>query len=155
MYEYLVAPPLALTLVWEDGRLASISLEWSGGRPRRAPSTEAGGRLLDALRDYVDGRACRWPDLPLAWERLTPFQEKILRALAATEAGRTLTYGELAARCGSPGAARAVGRVMATNPWPLVVPCHRVVGSSGLTGFGPGLAMKQWLLGLERDLASR
>jgi O-6-methylguanine DNA methyltransferase len=65
-------------------------------------------------------------------------------------AGETLTYAEVAARVGKPAAARAVGRVMATNPLPLVVPCHRVVGSDGtLRGFGGGLWMKEALLSAE------
>jgi len=71
----------------------------------------------------------------------------VLMTLYKVPTGQTLTYGELAGRCERPKAARAIGRVMASNPWPLIVPCHRVLGASGkLTGFGPGLDMKAYLL---------
>ena len=64
----------------------------------------------------------------------------------AIPAGQTLTYGEVAAACGSPGASRAVGNAMARNPMPLVVPCHRVLSAAGMGGFGGGLEMKAELL---------
>jgi len=103
------------------------------------------------LARYVLGRPVSWPALPLAWDRLRPFSGLVLSRLAKeVPFGRTISYGGLAGLAGSPGAARAVGQVMARNPWPLIVPCHRVVGSDGkLTGFGPGLAMKEYLLRLE------
>jgi len=72
-----------------------------------------------------------------------------MQELMKVPAGSTVTYGELAARAGSPGAARAVGNVMATNPMPLLVPCHRVVATDGLGGFTGGLAVKRALLRLE------
>jgi methylated-DNA-[protein]-cysteine S-methyltransferase len=74
----------------------------------------------------------------------------VLRALARVSYGRTVTYGELAARVGQPRGARAVGQAMARNPVPLVIPCHRVVASGGgLGGYGGGLALKRRLLDLE------
>jgi len=69
--------------------------------------------------------------------------------------GHTRAYGEIAREVGSPGAARAVGQSMARNPWPVVVPCHRVVASDGsLTGFGGGLVMKRRMLEMEGCLVS-
>jgi methylated-DNA-[protein]-cysteine S-methyltransferase len=77
----------------------------------------------------------------------TKFQSAIWKLLRTIPAGKTMTYGELAARAGCPGAARAAGRAVGTNPIPIAIPCHRVVGKSGsLTGFGGGLPRKQWLL---------
>ena len=78
------------------------------------------------------------------------FQRKVLRKLRAFPFGRVLTYGELAARCGSPGAARAVGGALAANPLAIVIPCHRVVAASGgLGGLSGGLWRKRRLLGHE------
>ena len=69
--------------------------------------------------------------------------------------GQTRTYGELARMAGSPGAARAVGQAMARNPWPIIVPCHRVLGSDGaLTGFGGGVDMKRRMLQMEGALVA-
>ena len=90
--------------------------------------------------------------------RGTPFQEEVWAELRRIPAGSTLTYGELAARLGRPGASRAVGRANGQNPVAIVVPCHRVVGAHGvLTGYGGGLDRKRWLLAHEapRTLALR
>jgi methylated-DNA-[protein]-cysteine S-methyltransferase len=99
------------------------------------------------LDDYFAGLRQSF-DLPLDWSRTSGFQRKVLRELHAhVNFGDTVTYGELAARVGHPEASRAVGIAMATNPLPIVVPCHRVVASGGkLGGFGGGLETKRWLL---------
>lgn len=81
------------------------------------------------------------------WTGITPFRRAVMEECARIPAGETITYGQLAERVGRPGAARAVGRVMATNPFPFIVPCHRVVGSDGtLHGYGGGLDKKAKLL---------
>lgn len=88
--------------------------------------------------------------LPIDWEGLTPFRRGVLEETMRIPAGQTRSYGWLAAKVGRPRAARAVGRVMATNPLPLVVPCHRVVAGDGsLRGYGGGLPMKERLLKAE------
>jgi methylated-DNA-[protein]-cysteine S-methyltransferase len=80
----------------------------------------------------------------------TPFQRNVWTALTAIQPGETLSYGALAARLGCPRAVRAVGSANGANPISLVVPCHRVIGANGtLTGYGGGIARKQWLLGHE------
>ena len=82
--------------------------------------------------------------------RGTPFQQQVWRALLEIPYGRTTTYGALAASIGRPAAVRAVGAANGANPIPIVVPCHRVIGSGGsLTGFGGGLPAKKFLLDLE------
>ncbi len=84
------------------------------------------------------------------WTGITPFRRAVLEECARIPSGEVRSYGWLAEQVGRPRAARAVGRVMATNPWPLFVPCHRVVGSDGsLHGFGGGLPMKDALLRAE------
>jgi methylated-DNA-[protein]-cysteine S-methyltransferase len=81
----------------------------------------------------------------------TPFQLSVLRALQEVPYGETVSYGELARRIGRPRASRAVGAANARNPLPIVIPCHRVIGSNGsLVGFGGGLETKKRLLDLER-----
>lgn len=90
--------------------------------------------------------------------RGTPFQEEVWAALRRVPAGTTVTYGELAARLGRPGASRAVGHASGQNPVAIVVPCHRVVGARGaLAGYAGGLEKKRWLLAHEapRTLALR
>jgi len=84
------------------------------------------------------------------WTGITPFRRAVLEECARIPSGEVRSYGWLAEQVGHPRAARAVGRVMATNPWPLFVPCHRVVGSDGsLHGYGGGLPMKDALLRAE------
>ena len=81
----------------------------------------------------------------------TEFQQRVWAELGRIPFGRTISYGELAARIGKPTASRAVGAANGRNPLPVVVPCHRVIGSSGrLVGYGGGLPVKQALLDLER-----
>jgi methylated-DNA-[protein]-cysteine S-methyltransferase len=85
----------------------------------------------------------------------TPFQREVWQALRAIPPGTTLSYGHLAAKLGRARASRAVGAANGANPIPIVVPCHRVIGADGsLTGFGGGLANKQWLLEHEARFAS-
>jgi methylated-DNA-[protein]-cysteine S-methyltransferase len=89
-------------------------------------------------------------DLPLA-PLGTPFQQKVWQLLCEIPYGETISYGELARRVGNPNACRAVGLANGSNPIPIVIPCHRVIGGNGkLTGYGGGLPLKEKLLGLER-----
>ncbi len=151
MTETCVAKPLALELDWEGDRIVAIKLYWAEGR-QASVRTEAGAALAQALTRYVAGREPDWPELPLNWSRLSPFARQVLETLLRqVPYGQKVSYGWLAARAGRPRAARAVGRIMAHNPFPLIIPCHRVVGSTGaLTGFGAcGLEMKSYLLSRE------
>ena len=90
--------------------------------------------------------------LPIDWSLLRPFQKQVLQIVLAIPYGQTRTYGGIAHEIDKPRAARAVGRANATNPMPLVIPCHRVIGSDGkLHGYGggEGLPTKEWLLQLD------
>ncbi|MEK7693116.1 MAG: methylated-DNA--[protein]-cysteine S-methyltransferase [Chloroflexota bacterium] len=105
--------------------------------------------LMRQVRDYLAGKRTSFDvELELSW--VTPFRRDVLLACAAVPRGQVATYADLARRVGSPNAARAVGNAMRTNPIPIVIPCHRIVGSNGsLTGFGGGLDVKARLLELE------
>jgi methylated-DNA-[protein]-cysteine S-methyltransferase len=105
--------------------------------------------LADKLRRYFDGEAEILDEL-LDPTIGTPFQRRVWAITRAIPRGQTRTYGEIAREAGSPGAARAVGQAMARNPWPVIVPCHRVVGGDrSLAGFGGGLDMKREMLIME------
>lgn len=106
---------------------------------------------MDQIRDYLDGRRQNF-DLPIDWKQLPPFQARVLRSAARIPYGQTRTYGDLALDVGQPGASRAVGVALGKNPLPIVIPCHRVMGSQGkLQGYSApdGLNKKIWLLKLE------
>jgi methylated-DNA-[protein]-cysteine S-methyltransferase len=101
------------------------------------------------VREYLDGRRRRFT-VPVDLEDVPPFRRRVLRAALRIPYGRTVSYAELARRSGSPRGARAVGQAMATNPVPLVIPCHRVLATGGgLGGYGGGLDLKRYLLALE------
>ena len=92
-------------------------------------------------------------DIDIDWSSMGAFQKNALRATLAIPYGGTRTYAEIAEMIGRPGAARAVGRAEATNPMPLIIPCHRVIGSDGkLHGYGApgGIKTKAWLLDMEK-----
>jgi methylated-DNA-[protein]-cysteine S-methyltransferase len=113
---------------------------------------EAFVELRRQLQDYFAGRL-RGFDLPLRLEG-TPFQQRVWQELVRIPFGTTISYAQLAARIGKPGAARAVGHANGRNPISIIVPCHRVIGAGGdLTGYGGGLENKRWLLEFEREVA--
>jgi len=113
---------------------------------------ELPGRLDDARRQldrYFEGRL-RDFSLPLDWQLSHGFRRKVLRATARVPYGATSTYSDMAAEAGSPRAYRAAGTALATNPIPIVVPCHRILRSGGVIGnYGGGPEMKEKLLHLE------
>jgi methylated-DNA-[protein]-cysteine S-methyltransferase len=103
------------------------------------------------LEEYFAGERRNF-DVRLAPEG-TEFQRRVWSELVKIPYGQTISYGELASRVGNPNAARAVGAANGRNPISIIIPCHRVVGSSGrLTGYGGGLPVKVGLLELERPI---
>jgi len=114
-------------------------------------------RVQDAaiqLTEYLNGER-RLFTIPIDWMLLRPFQRLVLQATCQIPFGETRTYKEISEQIHRPHSARAVGRAEATNPMPLIIPCHRVIGSDGkLHGYGlaEGLKTKEWLLKLEGAL---
>jgi methylated-DNA-[protein]-cysteine S-methyltransferase len=124
--------------------------DWTATRASDLPKWVAD--LADRLASYAAGNEERFDDAPLDLAHLTDFQRKVVAQCRRIRRGRTRSYGEVAAAVGSPGAARAVGSVMANNRFPIIIPCHRVVGAAGsLGGFSAegGLTTKQRMLALE------
>lgn len=153
-YCYLDTPIGELLLAGEHDALTMIG--FPKGSMRRDPEADwifnekplANARRQ--LKEYFAGSRKDF-DLPVKLNG-TEFQVSVLKALQKIPYGETVSYGEIAKRIGRPRAVRAVGAANGRNPIPIVVPCHRVIGSSGdLTGFGGGLDTKEALLRLEAE----
>jgi methylated-DNA-[protein]-cysteine S-methyltransferase len=135
----------------EDG-IAAIHMQPADPDPTWVRDDDALKNAVAQLEAYFAGERTTF-DLPLAPEG-SAFQRQVWLALQDIPYGRTESYGVLAERIGRPGAARAVGRANSQNPIAIVVPCHRVIGSTGqLTGYAGGMERKQALLDLERGVA--
>jgi methylated-DNA-[protein]-cysteine S-methyltransferase len=135
--------PLALT-VDDDGALTRIG--FGAGDVSDDPRFD---RVVNQLAEYFAGRRTDF-DLDLRPDVGSPFERRVWAELLEIPYGETASYGEIAARIGHPGKARAVGRANGRNPIAIVCPCHRVIGSDGsLTGYGGGLENKRTLLDLE------
>jgi methylated-DNA-[protein]-cysteine S-methyltransferase len=129
-----------------DRLFARLARELS---PRILETARPTDRVRRELQEYFAGERSRF-DLPLDRRLMGPFAREVLRATGRVGFGRTATYGQIAARIGRPAASRAVGRALGSNPIPIVIPCHRIVGATGaLTGYGGGLPRKRTLLELE------
>ena len=140
----------ALREVAEMGALEPASEAEAGELPRRLRDFAEGRRVDPSAGSRHGGQAGQALTSDIDWAGVSGFRRAVLEETMRIPAGETRSYGWLARKVGRPRAARAVGRVMATNPLPIVVPCHRVVGSDGsLHGYGGGLDVKAALLRLE------
>jgi methylated-DNA-[protein]-cysteine S-methyltransferase len=172
-YAVVSSPVGRVGLAWrEDGTLVAAQMDVAESRTTWETGWEPGGtvghlrgvlsarfgaalRLEKGSEDAEAPRALRayFAGDPRALDALrvdpggTEFQATVWRELRRIPAGKTRTYGELAAAIGRPAGARAAGGAVGSNPIPLVIPCHRILGGDGrLTGFGGGIARKRWLL---------
>jgi methylated-DNA-[protein]-cysteine S-methyltransferase len=152
-YSYLESPIGKLLIAGDGEAIHYIYFPKNGRAEKPRPEwTESArgpvGEAIRQLREYFAGARTEF-DLPLTPEG-TPFQRDVWQRLREIPYGETISYGELARRIGNPRASRAVGAANGLNPIPIVIPCHRVIGSNGkLTGFGGGLPVKEALLTLE------
>ena len=127
-----------------ESSLRELRREYSKAVIQDAPS-----QVVKELREYAEGR-CRKFGVPIDWSAIKPFQRSVLQAAFSIPFGETRTYAWIAQKIGKPRAVRAVGHALGTNPIPIVLPCHRVIGSDGgLHGYRGGLKMKARLLKLE------
>jgi methylated-DNA-[protein]-cysteine S-methyltransferase len=159
-YKFVQSPVGKLKLVASDKGLTAIL--WENDNPRRVPLKNLVQHdehpvlaLVESqLKEYFGGSRQTF-DIPLDM-RGTTFQKSVWEALLTISFGETRSYGELAKQLGRPSASRAVGAANGRNPVSIVVPCHRVIGSSGkLTGFAGGLGAKALLLDLEKKSTER
>jgi len=142
--------PLLLAGSEQGLRFLSFAAEKRAMRPHRdwTENRRAFAEVTRQLRAYFLGELTEF-DVPLSLEG-TPFQLRVWMHLCTIPYGETISYGQLARRIGEPDAVRAVGAANGLNPIPIIVPCHRVIGSDGsLTGYGGGLPIKEKLLALE------
>jgi len=151
-YTTLESPVGPLLLAGDERALRRVSFENSKRCKALEPDWKRDNapfaEVVRQLRAYFHGELKDF-DLPLAPEG-TEFQLRVWRGLREIPYGETISYGQLARRIGNPRAIRAVGLANGCNPIPIIIPCHRVIGSDGsLTGFGGGLPIKRKLLALE------
>ncbi len=151
MKSYSLHTPIGkVRLVWQaPGCVAEILLPSAATAHDRCRGIPPGwlAGFVRQLRDYFAGKPVEFDLTVLDLSGATDFQQRVRTVVAAIPPGETMSYAAVAAAAGSPGAARAVGTVMSGNPFPLAIPCHRVIAANGkLGGFGGGLDMKRWLL---------
>lgn len=157
VYRTIDSPIGPLTLAGTDTTLWHLRMVEQTHEPDRTDwqpgPADAFPEAVEQLTAYFAGELTEF-DLALGFAG-TEFQRRVWAALRTIPYGETRSYGEIAMEIGSPGAARAVGMANGRNPIAIIVPCHRVVGSSGgLTGYGGGIERKLRLLQLERQVAS-
>ncbi len=146
----VIAAPFGMLSIWTDGnRLSLLSFE-APATPGKAPVSALSENIAQQLLRWFDDPRYVF-DVPLK-DCGTPFQQRARQAIAAIPRGRVRTYGDIARELRS--AARAVGQACRANPFPIIIPCHRVVSASGIGGFhgassGHLIDTKQWLLQYE------
>jgi len=140
-------------IAWRDENVTGFELTVAGMRATDEVPPPAIALLIERVRRHLSGEFQDFADVRFAFDLVPAFQADVLRAALDVKAGQTRSYGEIAAALGQPPAAsRAVGSALGANPWPLLVPCHRIVSAEGkMTGFsGPGgIKTKLRLLALE------
>ncbi|WP_457570684.1 methylated-DNA--[protein]-cysteine S-methyltransferase [Desulfovulcanus sp.] len=152
--EFFANSFFTLKVRWREGKIYSTSITRTRKKVTNTLSMSYchpySKIIAQNMINYEAQKAVIWPNPPLFWEKVSPFSRMVLSTLLTRVGfGQIVTYRQLAQMCGKPKATRAVGQVMAHNPWPLLVPCHRVIAQKGLGGYGPGLELKKTLLNLE------
>jgi methylated-DNA-[protein]-cysteine S-methyltransferase len=143
-------------IAWSDAGLTRFLLpdpeRRSGGDTESEPPPWV-EQIIERVRRHLTGEPQDFSDVRYDFGRMSAFNQKVLRAALAVKPGHTATYGDLAAAMSeSPSASRAVGSALGANPWPLLIPCHRILAATGkMTGFsGPGgVSTKVKLLAVE------
>lgn len=153
-YDYYPSPVDDLLLIYRNEKLTGIYFK---RKPKSAPIVQPDwiqdSSKFNITKKCLDhyfktGSNAKLPEFELHG---TPFQKRVWRELLNIKPGETVTYADIAKKVNSPKASRAVGGAVGKNPISILIPCHRVVGVNGLTGFGGGLDRKEWLLNHEEE----
>ncbi len=143
------APGWGVGELWTSGDVVLVH-EFRFGAGASIEASPEPSELVNRLTAFLAGDDVSLADVPLDLDWTTPFQRAVADALRVLPRGDVVSYGELAALAGHPGAARAVGSFCAENRFMFLIPCHRVVGASGIGGYGSsGVEVKRRLLALE------
>lgn len=132
--------------------LSQEPVDFAPGVPHRPRPKGTAAQVVRRVQSHLQGKSDDFLDIPVNFGKMSVYSIKVLKALRKVASGKTVTYGQLAAQTGKPKASRAVGRIMGSNPVPLIVPCHRCLGADGsLTGFSSegSLGLKAHVLHLE------
>lgn len=132
----------------DDNAVTRIYLPHKKSQATKGHAPHAVTIACEQLREYFDGERTRF-SVALSPVRATAFQHDVWAALSTIPFGEVRTYADIAAAINRPRATRAVGNANHVNPWPVIVPCHRVVAKTGLGGYGGGDEVKRFLLDLE------
>jgi methylated-DNA-[protein]-cysteine S-methyltransferase len=155
MHQVIDSPLGRIVVLWDEASFpkATAILLPSSEQKKALKATRPGANpppVARKITDYLAGKKVRFSLADLDLSQLSTFRAAVSKACFAVPRGTTVSYGELAAAAGNPKGSRAVGGVMAANPFPIAIPCHRVVAADGrLHNFGGGLPLKAGLLELE------
>ena len=148
-YTFVESPLGSVILVGHTDGLTHINFQDGANRLEIQPEWQQDATALKEAVEQISGYfagTCKQFDLKLA-SRGTAFQQQVWDAVSSIPYGSTDSYGAIAKQSDRPKASRAVGAANGQNPLPIIIPCHRVIGSSGkLTGYGGGIRLKKWLL---------
>ncbi len=147
----MLKEPLCISVLWSRG-INRIVLGEEKGEDELISPLE---RLKKELEEFFSGKRRSFSDHPLRMDLLTPFTRKVLEVTREIPYGQLWTYSQLAEKIGGKRFSRAVGLALSQNPFPILIPCHRVIGKKGLGGFSHGLEIKKFLIKLERSAIKR
>jgi len=144
---YSLTIPSYGTFVYKIGGKGLISLDWHNEKQGLNLKDPLG--LGEILILYFSGERVDFREIPVDYNSISPVYREILEFIRTIPYGNTSTYGEVAKKLGRPKSSRVVGNAMRSNPCPIVVPCHRIIGKNGLGGYSLGIEKKILLLKLE------
>jgi len=148
--KYTFETPLgACTLYWDENRLRGTSLDID--KRKNDPTPLWISEIAKRINNHLLGNPDNFLDIHLHFEKLTPFQKKVFTIVRQIPSGQVLTYKEIAIKAKSPLACRAIGQIMSRNPFPFIIPCHRVIGTNTLGGFSLKGGSKTKELMLQRE----